>query len=144
MDPSRECEEIHAFGRVAERTGVRIELRSLRAGQRTCTSMVNLVRKYKIHGEGYFYLPVGRRPTRRAAGRVKRGPEALRMNVDGPCDTDADHYLWEGRDQRISPTPHARNVTARLRLQLRPRLTKRRDRSAARPCTAAGSAGGAR
>lgn len=57
---SRECDEIHAFGRVAERTGVRVELRALRARQRTC--MVDLVRKYKIHGDGYFYLPVGRWP----------------------------------------------------------------------------------
>jgi len=59
---SRECEEVHAFSRVAERTGARIELRSLRAGQRTCTSMVDLVRKYKLHGHGYFYLPVGSWP----------------------------------------------------------------------------------
>ena len=53
------CEEIHAYAGSAERTGVKIELRGLKRGQRTCTSLTDLVRKYKLYGDGVFYLPVG-------------------------------------------------------------------------------------
>jgi hypothetical protein len=56
---ARMCEEIHAYAGSAERTGVRIELRGLKTGQRTCTSLTDLVRKYKLYGDGVFYLPVG-------------------------------------------------------------------------------------
>ena len=56
---ARMCEEIHAYAGTAERTGVRIELRGLKTGQRTCTSLTDLVRKYKLYGDGVFYLPVG-------------------------------------------------------------------------------------
>jgi hypothetical protein len=33
------CEEIHAFAGSAERTGTVVELRGLKTGQRTCTSL---------------------------------------------------------------------------------------------------------
>lgn len=56
------CEEIHAFAGSAERTGTTIELRGVRTGQRTCTSLTDLVRKYKLYGDGLFYLPVGHWP----------------------------------------------------------------------------------
>lgn len=59
---ARTCEEIHAFDRTAERTGVVLELRSIKTGQRTCTSLRDLVRKYKLYGDGLFYLPVGHWP----------------------------------------------------------------------------------
>jgi hypothetical protein len=59
---ARLCEEIHAFAGTAERTGVTIELRGLKTGQRTCTSLTDLVRKYKLYGDGIFYLPVGHWP----------------------------------------------------------------------------------
>jgi hypothetical protein len=56
---ARMCEEIHAYAGSAERTGAKIELRGLKTGQRTCTSLTDLVRKYKLYGDGVFYLPVG-------------------------------------------------------------------------------------
>jgi hypothetical protein len=59
---ARLCEEVHAFAGTAERTGVTIELRGLRNGQRTCTSLTDLVRKYKLYGDGIFYLPAGQWP----------------------------------------------------------------------------------
>ena len=55
----RECEEIHVFGGTAERTGVRVELQGLKARPNACRSMRDLVRKYKLLGDGHFYLPVG-------------------------------------------------------------------------------------
>lgn len=51
------CVEVHAFAGVAERTGVRLKLRALASGQRRCTSLRDLVRKYKLFGDGLFYLP---------------------------------------------------------------------------------------
>jgi hypothetical protein len=59
---ARECEEVHAFGGTAERTGVVLELRSIKTGQRTCTSLRDLVRKYKLYGDGLFYLAIGNWP----------------------------------------------------------------------------------
>jgi hypothetical protein len=54
---TRMCEEIHVFAGRAERTGVKMELRGLKTGQRTCTSLTDLIRKYKLYGDGVFYLP---------------------------------------------------------------------------------------
>jgi hypothetical protein len=56
---ARLCEEVHAFDGRAERTGVTMELRALKSGKRRCTSVRDLVRKYKLYGDGLFYLPVG-------------------------------------------------------------------------------------
>lgn len=58
----RICEEVHAYAGTAERTGVTIELRGLKAHGRTCTSLTDLVRKYKLYGDGLFYIPVGHWP----------------------------------------------------------------------------------
>lgn len=58
----RMCEEVHAYAGMAERTGVTIQLRGLKARNRTCTSVTDLVRKYKLYGDGHFYLPVGQWP----------------------------------------------------------------------------------
>ena len=58
----RRCEEIHVFCGKAERTGTIMERRSLRRGQRTCTSVRDLVRKYNLYGDGYFYLAFGHWP----------------------------------------------------------------------------------
>ncbi len=58
----RMCEEIHAYAGTAERTGATLELRGLKARNRTCTSLRDLVRKYKLYGDGLFYLPVGHWP----------------------------------------------------------------------------------
>ena len=59
---ARMCDEIHAFDGTAERTGVCVELRGMKAHNRTCTSLTDLVRKYKLYGDGLFYLPVGHWP----------------------------------------------------------------------------------
>lgn len=59
---ARLCEEVHAFAGSAERTGVVIELRALKVGKRRCTSVRDLVRKYKLYGDGLFYLPLGHWP----------------------------------------------------------------------------------
>jgi hypothetical protein len=59
---ARVCEEIHAYAGTAERTGVRIELRGMKSHQRTCTSLTDLIRKYKLYGDGLFYLPAGHWP----------------------------------------------------------------------------------
>jgi hypothetical protein len=56
------CEEIRVFEGTAERTGEQLELRGLKAHKNGCTSMRDLVRKYKILGDGHFYLPVGNWP----------------------------------------------------------------------------------
>jgi hypothetical protein len=56
---ARLCEEVHAFSGTAERTGAVVELRGLKAHNRTCTSLTDLVRKYKLYGDGLFYLPAG-------------------------------------------------------------------------------------
>ena len=56
------CEEIHAYGGSAERTGTVIELRGLRSRRRACTSLTDLLRKYNLYGDGIFYLPVGHWP----------------------------------------------------------------------------------
>ena len=58
----RMCEEVHAYGGSAERTGTVLELRAMKAQRRTCTSVRDLVRKYKVYGDGMFYLPVGQWP----------------------------------------------------------------------------------
>ena len=60
---ARLCEEVHAFAGSAERTGVVIELRGLKVGRRRCTSIRDLVRKYKLYGDGLFYLPLGQWPS---------------------------------------------------------------------------------
>ena len=59
------CEEVQAFACKAERTGAILELRSLRSGRRTCTSVRDLIRKYRLYGDGYFYLAVGQWPVGR-------------------------------------------------------------------------------
>ena len=53
------CEEIRVFEGMAERTGRTMELRGLKAHRNGCTSMRDLVRKYKILGDGHFYLAAG-------------------------------------------------------------------------------------
>jgi hypothetical protein len=58
----RICEEVHAYDGSAERTGTLVELRSMKSGQRTCTSLTDLIRKYKLYGDGLFYLPIGHWP----------------------------------------------------------------------------------
>ena len=60
---ARICDEVHAFAGTAERTGATIELRGVRTGQRTCTSVTDLIRKYKLYGDGLFYLPLGHWPS---------------------------------------------------------------------------------
>ena len=48
---------------MAERTGEQLELRGgLKAHTNGCTSMRDLVRKYRIFGDGHFYLPLGSWP----------------------------------------------------------------------------------
>ncbi|HKR66498.1 MAG TPA: hypothetical protein VJZ00_22415 [Thermoanaerobaculia bacterium] len=58
----RQCDEVHAYDRVAERTGVVVEIQSLKSHMRACTSLRDLVRKYKLYGDGIFYIPVGHWP----------------------------------------------------------------------------------
>ena len=74
---ARLCEEVHAFAGVAERTGAVVELRSLKAGQRRCTSLRNLTRKYRLYGDGIFYLPAGHWP-------------------EGEASIDLDNVKWLG------------------------------------------------
>lgn len=69
---ARVCEEIHAFAGTAERTGTKVELRSIASGQRRCTSLRDLVRKYKLYGDGLFYL-------RSASGRAARNRSGSTM-----------------------------------------------------------------
>lgn len=58
----RQCEEIRAYDGTAERTGSVVDLRVTKSGQRTCTSITDLIRKYKLFGDGLFYLPTGMWP----------------------------------------------------------------------------------
>lgn len=59
---NRICEEVHAFDGYAERTGNVLEMRGLKSGKRRCTSITDLIRKYKLYGDGLFYLPAGHWP----------------------------------------------------------------------------------
>jgi len=79
------CEEIRVFEGTAERTGEMLELRGLKAHKNGCTSMRDLVRKYKILGDGHFYLPVGNWP-------------------DGQRTVSLDNVKWIGLDKAF----HAR------------------------------------
>lgn len=76
----RMCEEVHAYAGTAERTGTMFELRGLKARQRTCKSVTDLIRKYKLYGDGMFYLPVGQWP-------------------DGQAQIDLDTIKWTGISQ---------------------------------------------
>jgi hypothetical protein len=57
-----QCAEIHVYAGDAERTGVLIELQGLKAHRRACSSIRDLIRKYKLLGDGIFYLPVDQWP----------------------------------------------------------------------------------
>jgi hypothetical protein len=57
----RECEEIHFFEGVAERTGKTAIFRNAKSYP-ACSSFRDLVRKYNLHGDGVFFL-AGRWPT---------------------------------------------------------------------------------
>jgi hypothetical protein len=86
------CEEIRVFEGMAERTGELLELRGLKAHTNGCTSMRDLVRKYRIFGDGHFYLPLGNWPK------------------DAPT-VSLDNVKWIGLDrtfqarQRFAPPP---------------------------------------
>jgi hypothetical protein len=59
----RECEEVRVFEGRAERTGVTAVFRTTK-NYPACSSVRDLIRKYRIHGDGVFYLdsahwPVG-------------------------------------------------------------------------------------
>jgi hypothetical protein len=95
---ARLCEEVRAFGGTAERTGVTLELRGLKAHKRTCTSLTDLVRKYKLYGDGLFYLPAGQWP-------------------EGEAQVSLDNVKWMGA---------ARAFAARLRAE-RGRSRRRDD-----------------
>lgn len=79
------CEEIRVYEGMAERTGATIELRGLKSHKNGCSSMRDLVRKYKILGDGHFYLPVGHWP-------------------DGEMQVSLDNVKWIGLDRAF----HAR------------------------------------
>ena len=79
----RRCEEVHAFAGTAERTGVVIELRGLKARKHACTSLTDLVRKYKLYGDGIFYLPVGHWP-------------------EGAAEVTLDNVKWIGIARTVS------------------------------------------
>jgi hypothetical protein len=59
---ARMCEEVQVFEGSAERTGSIVELRGLMARNRTCRSVTDLVRRYRLYGDGMFYLPLGHWP----------------------------------------------------------------------------------
>src|SRR5882757_10017703 len=86
------CEEINVFEGMAERTGGKVEIQGLKAHKNGCTSMRDLVRKYKILGDGHFYLPAGLWP-----------PGKLTVSLD--------NVKWIGLDrafsarQRFPPVP---------------------------------------
>lgn len=58
----RICEEVRVYAGVAERTGGTVELHGLKARPNACSSVRDLVRKYKLFGDGLFYIPAGQWP----------------------------------------------------------------------------------
>lgn len=88
------CDEIRVFEGMAERTGAQLEIRGLKAHKNGCTSMRDLVRKFKILGDGHFYLPAGLWP-------------------NGKITVSLDNVKWIGLDrafqarQRFAPVPPA-------------------------------------
>lgn len=91
------CEEIRVYEGTAERTGERLELRGLKAHKNGCTSMRDLVRKYKLLGDGHFYLRAGNWP-------------------DGQPSVSLDNVKWVGLDkafharQRIASAPRVEDA----------------------------------
>jgi hypothetical protein len=59
---TRTCEEVHAFAGTAERTGKIAKLCGLKTGKTTCTSLRDLVRKYHLYGDGFYYVPADQWP----------------------------------------------------------------------------------
>jgi len=78
------CEEIRVYEGLAERTGELMELRGLKAHTNGCTSMRDLVRKYRILGDGLFYIPKGNWPV---------GERAVSL----------DNVKWIGLDRTFRP-----------------------------------------
>lgn len=58
----RLCEEVQAFADVAERTGVQVELTTVKARNHTCRSLRDFIRKHRLYGDGYYYVPAGQWP----------------------------------------------------------------------------------
>jgi hypothetical protein len=69
------CEEVHAFANMAERTGVQLELASVRARKYSCRTLRDFLRKYRLYGDGFYYVRAGQWP---------EGQEQL----------DLDHVKW--------------------------------------------------
>lgn len=95
----RLCEEIRAFDGRAERTGVIIELRGVKAGKRTCSSLTDLVRKYKLYGDGLFYLPAGHWPK----GKAELTLDNVKW-IGFASATVSDRETRRGRDSRRRTT----------------------------------------
>lgn len=93
------CEEIRVFEGMAERTGEQLELGGLKAHTNGCTSMRDLVRKYRIFGDGHFYLALGNWPA-------------------GQPVVSLDNVKWIGLDRtfqgrkRFAPSPPAEEDNA--------------------------------
>ena len=68
-------EEVHAFAGSAERTGVQVESSSVKARKHSCRSIHDLMRKYRMYGDGFYYVPVGQWP-------------------DGADEIDLDNVKW--------------------------------------------------
>jgi hypothetical protein len=84
------CEEIHVYDNVAERTGATVDLAGLKREPRVCTTVSDLVRKHRQHGDGHFYLPRGHWPegeTSLALDKLKAMTRKKR--VDAPRDETA-------------------------------------------------------
>ncbi len=58
----RLCDEIHVYAGVAERTGAIFEIRGLKSSPHVCRTMTDLARKYRLNGDGLYYLREGQWP----------------------------------------------------------------------------------
>jgi hypothetical protein len=56
LDPS--FAEIRVYADAAELTGVKVERSAVRRNSGCCKSLTELIRKARVAGEGYFYLPL--------------------------------------------------------------------------------------
>lgn len=66
------CEEIQVFDGLAERTGNTAPLRGFRGRANLASSLSDLARRYRAHGDGIYYLVEGAWPADRESVNLKQ------------------------------------------------------------------------
>jgi hypothetical protein len=83
------CEEIHVYDNVAEPTGSTVDLAGLKREPRVCTTVSDLVRKHRQHGDGHFYLPQGQWPQGEKSLAIEKLKELTRKKRTEPIRSES-------------------------------------------------------